>query len=34
MLEISGKRRDLESGYNFLFRVGIDVHPLAQELNW
>jgi len=34
VLELSGKRGQLEDGLNFLVKMGVDVEPLAQGMKW
>jgi ferredoxin len=34
VVEISGKKRDLEAGLRFVTELGVDVQPLAQDIQW
>jgi ferredoxin len=34
VVEITGKKKDLDAGLNFLKEIGIEVKPLAQDIRW
>lgn len=34
VLEITGRRKDLEAGINYIKELGVDVQPLAQDVKW
>lgn len=34
LVEVSGKRKDMESGMNYLNEIGVDTQPLAQDVRW
>lgn len=34
VIEISGNKKDLESGMSYLNQIGVYVQPLAQEVGW
>lgn len=34
VIEITGRRKDLEAGINYVKELGVDVQPLAQDVKW
>lgn len=34
IVEISGKKKDMESGMKYLTETGVDTQPLTQEVKW
>lgn len=34
VLEITGKRKSMEAGLNYIKELGVDVQPLAQDVKW
>jgi len=34
VVEITGKRSDLEAGFKYLHEVGVEIQPLAQDVKW
>jgi len=34
VLEITGKRSELEAGINYLKELGVEIQPLAQDVKW
>lgn len=34
VLEITGKRKAMEAGLNYIKELGVDVQPLAQDVKW
>lgn len=34
VLEITGKKKSMEAGLNYIKEIGVDVQPLAQDVKW
>jgi len=34
VVEISGKKKDMESGMNYLKEMGVDTQPLTRDVRW
>ena len=34
VLEITGKRADIEAGFKYLSEIGVEIQPLAQDVKW
>src|SRR4030067_2044850 len=34
VLEITGKRSDMEAGFKYLSEIGVETQPLAQDVKW
>jgi ferredoxin len=34
VLEVTGKRQDLEAGINYMEALGVKIQPLAQDVKW
>ena len=34
VLEITGKRQNLEAGINYVKEMGVEIQPLAQDVKW
>ncbi|MGC8495457.1 MAG: NIL domain-containing protein [Syntrophobacteraceae bacterium] len=34
VVEITGKKKNLDAGLNFLQEIGLEVKPLAQDIRW
>ncbi|MFH1623916.1 MAG: NIL domain-containing protein [Pseudomonadota bacterium] len=34
VLEVSGKKKDMQSGIDYLNEIGVDIQPLTEDVRW
>ena len=34
VVEVSGKKKDMQSGIDYLNEIGVDIQPLTQDVRW